>query len=585
VPRIPGSSPGRIVTGERLLIRGGTVVDGGGGEPFAADVLVDNRLIAGVGTAIRAEDCQVIDAEGLLVMPGFVDIHTHYDGQVTWENTLAPSTGHGVTTVVMGNCGVGFAPSVAASRGDLIRLMEGVEDIPEVVMTRGVPWAWETFPDYLDFLDGRSYDADIAAQLPHAALRVYVMRERGMVREPATRDDMLRMRDLTQEAIAAGALGFSTSRSVNHRTADGDPTPSYQVAEQELHAIASGAARAGRGVLQVMTDFPDLAQVPDRMRLLTDLTAGSGRPISFTLAQFHSSPRAWAAVLELTERAHADGLPIKGQVLPRPMGMVMTLETTRNPFFSSATFAALAESPLDERVGAMRKPAVRERILDEARAAPAKGLQRNFDFVFSLRTIDDYEPSTDQSVAALATARGVQPDVLAYDLLLEDDGRGVLWAGFANIIDGSLASTLTMMKSDATVIGLGDGGAHYGLIADASYPTFMLAYWGRDRTKGERLSVPYIVKSLARDPALAVGLNDRGLIAPGLKADLNVVDFAALQLSPPMIEYTLPSGGKRLMQSAAGYRATIVSGQITRRDGRATRALPGRLVRGSSAAV
>jgi N-acyl-D-aspartate/D-glutamate deacylase len=573
------------VTGERVLIRGGTVVDGGGGEPFVADVLVADGTIAEVGRDIQAEGCQVIEAGGLLVMPGFVDVHTHYDGQATWENTLAPSTGHGVTTVVMGNCGVGFAPSAPASHEDLVRLMEGVEDIPEVVMTEGVPWAWETFPEYLDFLDGRSYDADIAAQLPHAALRVYVMRERGMAREPATSDDRLRMRDLTQEAIEAGALGFSTSRSVNHRTVDGDPTPSYQAAEQELHAIAAGATRAGRGVLQVISDFRDLAEVPERMRLLTDLTAGSGRPLSFTLAQFHSSPRAWAAALELTEQAHADGLPIKGQVLPRPMGMVMTLETTRSPFVGSATFTGLTGLPLAERVAAMRKPVVRERILSEARAVRGGGLQRDFRFVFSLRTVTDYEPSLNQSVAALAAERGVEPDELAYDLLLEDDGRGVLWAGFANIIDGSLESTLTMMKSDATIIGLGDGGAHYGLISDASYPTFMLAYWGRDRTRGEQLSVPYIVKSLARDPAMAVGLTDRGLIAPGLKADLNVVDFAALDLRPPTVEYTLPAGGKRLMQSAAGYRATIVSGQVTRRDGRPTGVLPGRLVRGSPAAA
>jgi N-acyl-D-aspartate/D-glutamate deacylase len=563
-----------------LLIRGGTVVDGSGVDPFVADVLIEDRVISAVRAGLAGHGCQEIDAEGLMVTPGFVDVHTHYDGQVTWENTLGPSSNHGVTTVVMGNCGVGFAPCRPESREDLVRLMEGIEDIPEVVMTTGVPWEWETFPDYLDFLECRSYDMDIATQLPHAALRLFVMGERGMAREVATHDDMQRMRDLAQEAIEAGALGFSTSRSINHKTVDGDPIPSFQAAERELHAIASGLTAAGMGVLQVITDFPTVADVPERARLLIELSRRSGRPLSFTLAQFHSAPRSWVEVLAKLEEAHAAGVLIRGQVLPRPMGMLMSLETTRNPFSDSETYVGMAGDPVERRVAAMRTPEVRQRIISEARASDCGASHRRFDKIFRLRDTSDYEPPQEESMSALATFRGVEPDVLAYDFLLEHDGRGLLWLPFANYSDGDLTACLTMMRSEATIIGLGDGGAHYGLLCDSSYPTFMLTYWGRDRVKGDRLSLPAIVRSLAHDTAMSVGLNDRGLVRPGYKADLNLIDFDALQLGMPIVSYDLPSGAKRLSQAAAGYHATIVSGQVTYRDGRPTGALPGRLVRG-----
>jgi N-acyl-D-amino-acid deacylase len=324
--------------------------------------------------------------------------------------------------------------------------------------------------------------------------------------------------------------------------------------------------------------------VPERVELLLELSRRSGRPLSFTLAQFHSAPYSWAEVLPLIEKAHAEGLPVTGQVFPRSMGMVMSLETTRNPFSSSATYAEIADLPFDARVTAMREPAVRDRILDEARASGVREKQRRFDMVFPLRDAADYEPSPSDSVAALAAERGVAADALAYDILLEDDGQGLLFAAFANVIDGDFESTLTMMASDATVIGLGDGGAHYGLICDSSYPTFMLSYWGRDRSRGARLPVPYIVKSLARDTATAVGLHDRGLVKPGYKADLNVIDFDALRVHMPTISHDLPAGGRRLTQSATGFRATIVSGEVTRRDGQPTGALPGRLVRGPQVA-
>jgi N-acyl-D-aspartate/D-glutamate deacylase len=566
----------------RLLIRGGTIVDGSGGEPYLADVLLAGGVIDAVGPNLTPggeNTVQEIDATGLLVTPGFVDVHTHYDGQAAWEHTLGPSSGHGVTTVIMGNCGVGFAPCRPADRDRLVRLMEGIEDIPEIVMTAGLPWAWQTFPDYLDFLGARRFDVDLAAQLPHAALRVYVMGERGMAREPATEADMERMRDLAGEAIRAGAVGFSTSRSVNHKSADGDPTPSFEAAERELHMIAAGVARAGEGVLQLVTEFPDPESVPERMRLLIELARDSGRPLSFTLAQFHSAPRSWSEVLRRTEDAHAAGVPIHGQVFPRPMGLLMSLDTSRNPFRASAAYAALAGLPLDQRVAAMRRPDVRARILSESQTADARVKQRNFGWMFPLRALADYEPWPDGSIAALARAQGITPAEVAYDVMLEHDGRGMLWTGFANIIDGSLEPALAMMKSPATIIGLGDGGAHYGLICDSSYPTFMLSYWGRDRSRGERLPVPFIVKSLTSDTAAAVGLNDRGLVKPGYKADLNLIDFDALTLHVPSVRYDLPSGGRRLTQSADGYRATIVSGTVTYRDGQPTGDLPGRLIR------
>jgi N-acyl-D-amino-acid deacylase len=569
------------VTAGRLLIRGGTVVDGSGGEPYAADVLLAGGVIAAVGQDLAGETgISQVDATGLLVTPGFIDVHTHYDGQATWEQTLGPSSGHGVTTVVMGNCGVGFAPCRPGSRDSLVRLMEGIEDIPEIVMTEGLPWAWQTFPEYLDFLAARSFDVDLAAQLPHAALRVYVMGERGMAREPATEADMAQMRGLAQEAVEAGALGFSTSRSVNHKTVDGDPTPSFDAAERELQVIADGLARAGRGVLQVITDFPDPDLVPGRMRLLTGLARDSGRPLSFTLAQFHSAPRSWPEVLRRTEEAHAAGVPIRGQVFPRAMGLLMGLDTSRNPFSASPSYAALAGLPLNQRAVAMRRPGLRARIIAESENARTSGRQRDFDWVFPLRCLADYEPDPAGSVAALARAGGVSPAEVAYDVMLEQDGQGMLWAGFANIIDGSLEPALTMMKSPATIIGLGDGGAHYGLICDSSFPTFLLSYWGRDRTKGERLPVPSIVKSLTSEAATAVGLTDRGLVRPGYKADLNLIDFEALTLQVPRVRHDLPSGGRRLTQAAGGYRATIVSGVVTYRDGQATGELPGRLVRG-----
>jgi N-acyl-D-aspartate/D-glutamate deacylase len=584
------------VSAGRLLIRGGTVIDGSGGAPYVADVLLADGIIAAVGPDLTAPGPGVqevpgaapageagisqIDATGLLVTPGFIDVHTHYDGQATWEHTLGPSSGHGVTTVVMGNCGVGFAPCRPASRNGLVRLMEGIEDIPEVVMTAGLPWAWQTFPEYLDFLAARRFDVDLAAQLPHAALRVYVMGARGMAREPATEADMAQMRDLAQEAVEAGAVGFSTSRSVNHKSAGGEPTPSFEAAERELYLIADGLTRSGRGVLQVITEFPAPDLVETRMRLLIGLARASGRPLSFTLAQFHSAPRSWPEVLRRTEEAHAAGVPIRGQVFPRPMGLLMGLDTSRNPFQASPSYAALAHWPVEQRAAAMREPGRRARIIAESEAAGLRGRQRDFDWVFPLRGVADYEPAPGDSVAALARARGVSPAEIAYDIMLERDGQGMLWAGFANIFDGSLDPVLRMMKSPATIIGLGDGGAHYGLICDSSFPTFLLSFWGRDRTKGERLPVPSIVKSLTSEAAAAVGLDDRGLIRPGYKADLNLIDFDALTLHVPRVRHDLPSGGRRLTQAADGYRATIVSGAVTYRDGQATGELPGRLVRG-----
>ena len=568
-----------------LVVRGGQVVDGNGGAPVLADVAIDAGRIVQVGR-VRARGREEIDARDHVVTPGFVDIHTHYDGQATWENRLVPSSAHGVTTVVMGNCGVGFAPCHPDQHELLVQLMEGVEDIPHPVLVDGLPWTWETYPQYLDFLAERQFDMDVCSQLPHAALRVYVMGQRGVDREAATQADLHAMAELAREAMLAGALGITTSRTFFHRSSDGRSTPSFEAAEAELLALAGVLAETNRGVIQLITDFEPIEET---FGLLRRLVERSGRPLSVSLLEGGYGPMTlrWHDVLDWAAGAGTAEAPIRAQVLSRAIGVMLGHELTLNPFYTTPSYQELADLPFAEKIRALNQPEMRARILAEAidpdPTIVLGRLAREFDHMFLLGDPPDYEQPFEQSIFARAQRAGVTPEELAYDLMLQHGGRNMLYVTLCNYEHGSLETSRAMMRHPAAVLGLGDGGAHCGTICDGSFPTFMLAYWVRDRTRGERLSLAESVRMLCRDTARAVGLLDRGVIAPGYKADVNVIDLDHLHLYAPEVVHDLPTGGRRLIQRADGYSATIVSGQITRRDGFATDCLPGRLVRGQQA--
>jgi N-acyl-D-aspartate/D-glutamate deacylase len=560
-----------------LVIRGGTIIDGTGEGRFSGDVAVSDGAITAVGK-VDGSGREELEAAGALVTPGFVDIHTHYDGQATWGNRMAPSSHHGVTTVVMGNCGVGFAPVRPTDHDLLVELMEGVEDIPGVVLQEGVPWAWESFPEYLDYLATREFDMDIGAQLPHAALRVYVMGQRGADREPATAEDIAEMRRLTTDAIRAGAMGFSSSRTLNHRSSRGAPTPSLTAELDEMVGIAAGLKDAGSGVMEMISDFGDLN---DEFSLLREMVSVSGRPMSISLAQ-GLSPNGWRKILGLIDSATDSGLTMRGQVAPRPIGIIFGLTASLNPFIGRPSYMEVARLPVAERLVALADPERRQRILSEPVSPGFEGLYKRMDEgrkLWVLGDPPDYEPAPEASLAARAAAEGKDVWALAYDLLLEDEGRTMMYSPFANYADNNLDCCRDMLLSENTVPGLGDGGAHVGIISDASFVTTLLTHWGRDRSRGERIPLETLVKRQSQDTARAVGLTDRGVIAAGMKADLNLIDFDNLRVRAPEIVHDLPSGGARLEQKADGYLATIVSGQVTYRNGEPTGALPGRLIR------
>jgi N-acyl-D-aspartate/D-glutamate deacylase len=568
-----------------LVIRGGTIVDGSGGEPFEGDVAVAGGVIVGIGR-VAGRGAEEIDARGRLVTPGFVDVHTHYDGQATWDERMQPSSWHGVTTVVQGNCGVGFAPCRPEDRDRLVYLMEGVEDLPYPVLTAGLPWDWESFPEYLDSLDRRRFDLDIATQVPHAALRVHVMRERGVAREPATPDDIAEMARLAGAAVTAGALGFSTSRTLNHRTKAGEPTPTLTAGEDELLGIAMALKDAGTGVLQFVSDFhPDPLE---EFAMLRRLVEASGRPLSFSLAQNHAAPDSFRMLLGALSDAVDAGLPMKAQVSPRAVGVLFGLDLTLNPFSAHPAYQAIASLPLSERVAAMRAPGFRESLLAEGanpRGPFATASLTNWDGMYRLgATSPDYEPTSDQTVAAIAARDGRTPEEVALDHLLSNEGGGILYLPFLSYGYGSLDASYEMLTHRDTVPGLSDGGAHVGMICDGSFPTSLLTHWTRDRTRGPKLSVPFVIQRQSAATADLVGLHDRGRIGIGYRADLNVIDHDALTLHAPEIAHDLPADGRRLMQRASGYIATICAGTITYRDGEPTGALPGRLVRGTRSA-
>jgi len=564
-----------------LIIRGGKIYDGSGGEPFLADVAINGGVIAAVGE-VQGSAKEEIDASDRIVTPGFVDVHTHYDGQITWENRLAPSSDHGVTTVVMGNCGVGFAPSRPEHRKLMIKLMEGVEDIPEVVMTEGVPFNWETFPEYLDALERRESDIDFAAQLPHSPLRVYVMGERGANLEPPTQEDLAEMRRLTAEAVEAGALGVTTSRSYAHQFRDGRPAPSVKSEDQEVLALAQGLRDAGKGVFQMVPSYDVTAA--ERMDLLDDIARTSGRPVSFTFMQTPNGEGDWQEMVARLENSKNEGLEVRGQIIPRPTGALLGLELSMHPFSFNPSFREIEHLPLEEKVEQMRDPAFRKKLIAEEPTDPQAFFVyviSDLDSMFVLGNPPNYNPRSDESIGARARAMGVDPKELIYDALLQRDGREVLYRPLGNSEGEKFESSgRNLVKNDRTFPALGDGGAHYSMICDAAYTTYFLTYWVRDAKGDKGVELPYAVRKLTYEPSHAVGLRDRGLIRPGYKADLNVIDMERLHLYAPHVVYNLPTGGRRLQQRADGYDATIVSGVVTYRNGRSTGALPGRLVRG-----
>ncbi|MFO1109411.1 MAG: amidohydrolase family protein [Bradyrhizobium sp.] len=562
-----------------LVIRGGNIADGKGGNLFEADVAISDGRITEVGKVL-GKGREEIDAKGKLVTPGFVDVHTHYDGQVTWSQDITPSSQNGVTTAIMGNCGVGFAPCKPADHTRLIQLMEGVEDIPEPVLSAGIPWAWESFSDYMNWLSKRSFDMDIGAQLPHAALRVYVMGERGARRDPSTADDNQAMAQLAAEAVRAGALGFSTSRTLNHRTSTGDFTPTLKASEDELTAIAAGMQTQARSVLQFVLDLSTIGEDLPMMLRIADNTKC---PVTFSITQNDRAPQRWRQTLNEIGAAAARGLKVTAQIAARPVGLLLGLELSRNPFQTHPSYKAIAHLPLAERLAKLRQPEVRAAILSETASATDDPLffKPNYDKIYLLGNPPDYEQPKENALGARARLLGKQPEELAYDAMLSDEGRGMLYVPFLNYADGNLDSTREMLTDPNAVPGLSDGGAHCGIICDASFPTYLLTHWTRDRSRGEKLSIPFVVAAQARRTALSVGLHDRGVIAPGFKADVNVIDYDRLRLHPPRVHYDLPVGGRRLLQQVDGYDATIVSGVVTQRAGKATGARPGRLIRGA----
>ncbi len=569
-----------------LLIKGGTVVDGSGTVARTADVAVDGDRISAVGR-LDGRAHQVIDADGLLVTPGFVDIHTHYDGQATWDAELAPSSWHGVTAVVMGNCGVGFAP-VAADRHDwLIGLMEGVEDIPGSALADGIRWDWESFPEYLDALERTPHAIDLGAQIAHGALRAYVMGERGAANEPATVEDIAAMSRLCREALEAGALGVSTSRTLLHLAVDGEPVPGTYAAEDELIGLADAVNAAGRGLLEVApagVGGEDLLAPAKELAWMRRVSAQTGCPISFIMAQPNADPDSWKDMLALCRDATDAGAKLHPQVFGRPVTILYTFENL-NPFSRYPSFAPYAAMAHTARMAELVKPEVRDRILadhDPNDDAWSVLLGDPWPNTYLLGDPPNYEPEASRSIAAMARERNSSPEATAYDLLLENDGHNFLFFAVNAYPYGHLEPLREMIEYEHSIIGAADGGAHVGFICDASVPTTMLTHWVRDRSRGPKLPLEFIVHKQTRAAAQLFGLHDHGLIQPGLRANLNLIDFENLNVRPPKMVYDLPTGAPRLLQEAVGYEATIVGGRVTRRQGVYTGEVPGILVRSTT---
>ena len=578
-----------------LKIEGGLVFDGTGGPAVWTDIGITGGRIAAIGNDI-GDAKRTIDARGQIVTPGFIDVHTHYDGQASWDGDLRPSIDHGVTTAVMGNCGVGFAPVHEGDHDKLIKLMEGVEDIPGTALAEGLTWNWESFPDYLDALAAVPRTIDIAAMLPHDPLRVYVMGDRAIHSEPANDADIAEMQRLTREALEAGAIGFATGRSDVHKSADGDWTPSSEATRAELTGIARAFNGLDYGVVQAVSDFNlerGEQDFDEEWSIIADYAKASGRPFSFSLMQRDFAPDQWLKLIARTEKLKQEGVDARMQVAPRAIGVFLGFNCTFHPFMGYPSYKTIADLPLAERVKRMKDPAFKAQILSEKTeklAGPGSSvppladmLMEHIDFVaekfFQLGNPPDYEQGADSSLAAKARAKGVSLMEMVYDTLLERDGHELIYLPLYNYTEMNYDNVLKMMQHPQALYGLSDGGAHVGTVCDASMPTYMLTHWTRDRKRGDKLSLPRVVRMLTGAQADYMGMSDRGYIREGLKADINVIDLDNLQMEPPHMVQDLPAGGQRLLQGANGYTATIVAGEVVIENGQLTGAKPGTVYR------
>ena len=563
-----------------LIIKNGLIYDGKGSEPFKADLAISNEKIVEIGK-IEDKGRKVIDAEGKIVTPGFVDIHTHYDGQVTWDPYLRPSTYHGVTTVVMGNCGVGFSPCKPDQRDWLIGLMEGVEDIPGTALHEGIDWEWESFPEYLDALEKKPLAIDVGTQIPHGAVRAYVMGERGINHEEASLEEIDEMKQIVQEAVKAGAYGFSTSRTEKHNDVNGNLTPSITAHKTELVEIAKSLGEINQGVLQGISDFYDFDSEFD---IFKTMSKESGRPISITVEQQDARPEWWLQLLDGIQEAQSEGVNMYGQVPPRATGILMGLTATLNPFRFHPSYMEIAELSLEERVKIMNTSDFREKLLKENAVSInplVDEIVNSYGKMFRLGEPANYEPDPETSFDSLANLSNMTAEEIAYDAMLEKEGRALIYHPLFNYQTGDLSLVEKMLKHPYTISGLGDAGAHCGAISDASFPTTLVQHWSRDRDRGDKLPLETVIKMQTSETANLLGISDRGVIEEGYKADINVIDYEGLTLHEPEIINDLPAGGRRLVQKASGYDYTIVSGEIAFIKGEATGKLNGRLIRNS----
>lgn len=567
-----------------LIIRNGKIVDGTGAPAFTGDIAIDNGRISAVGT-VTAKGKDEIDASGLLVTPGFVDVHTHYDGQATWDPELAPSSWHGVTTVVMGNCGVGFAPAKPDQHEALIELMEGVEDIPGSALAEGLTWGWESFPEYLDVLEKMPRTVDVGTHVPHAAVRTYVMGERGARNEPATASDIAAMARIVELGLKAGALGFSTSRTVLHRAKDGEVVPGTYAAKDELVGIGHGIKRAGHGVFEMASDLNPCAEEFEWMETVSRET---GMPVSYALLQALGDTENWRDQIRRTEEANARGARVTAQIALRGTGLLLNWRGTAHPFMPRPSWQAIAGLPWAEHLAKLRDAAFKAQLLSEAPypaempvTALTKKLFTGWDSHFRITDDPNYEPAPEDSIAAMAAREGRDPAEYAYEVMLEDDGRGFIYLPILNYTDGHLDHVRELLDHPDTLVSLSDGGAHCGTICDGSFPTTTISLWSKGSKSGRAMTLESLVHGYTQRNAQHIGWNDRGAVKTGMLADLNVIQLDQLNLSPPQIVADLPAGGTRLLQTAKGYRQTIKSGVVTFEDGAFTGATPGGLLRGA----
>ena len=564
-----------------LIIKNGLIYDGKGSEPFEADIAISEDKIVAIGK-IEEDSIETIDAKGKIVTPGFVDIHTHYDGQVTWDPYLRPSTYHGVTTVVMGNCGVGFSPCKPDQRDWLIGLMEGVEDIPGTALHEGIDWEWESFPEYLDALEKKPLAIDVGTQIPHGAVRAYVMGERGINHEEASEDEITKMKEIVREAVEAGAYGFSTSRTEKHNDVNGKLTPSITAHKTELVEIAKSLGEIDKGVLQGISDFYDFESEFD---IFKSMSKESGRPISITVEQQDARPDWWIQLLDGIEDAQSEGIQMFGQVPPRATGILMGLTATLNPFRFHPSYMEIAELPLDERVKIMSDSSFRDRLLGEEGVSInplVDEIVQSYEKMFKLGEPANYEPDPKDSFQSLSETSNRTAQEIAYDAMLEKEGRALIYHPLFNYQPGDLSLVEKMLKHPYTISGLGDAGAHCGAISDASFPTTLVQHWSRDRDRGEKLPLKTVIKMQTSETASLLGINDRGVLEEGYKADINIIDYEKLTLHEPEIINDLPAGGRRLVQKASGYDYTIVSGAVAFIKGEATGVLNGKLIRNAN---